>query len=47
MSLTRLYQAGGRQAEARPLPAACYNWFSEGFETPDFLEARALLKQLN
>ena len=46
MSLARLYQQLGRQAEARPALAECYGWFAEGFDTPDLQEARALLEQL-
>ena len=34
MSFTRLLQRQGRQAEARPMLAACYEWFSEGLDTP-------------
>ncbi len=45
MSLTRLYQKQGRHAEARPQLAECYAWFTEGFDTPDLQEARALLEQ--
>src|SRR5262249_38357984 len=47
MSLTHLYQKQGREAEARPMLAECYNWFTEGFDTPDLQEARALLEQLS
>jgi predicted ATPase/predicted Ser/Thr protein kinase len=47
MSLSRLYQQQDRQAEARPLLAGCYDWFTEGFDTPDLQEARALLEQLS
>jgi adenylate cyclase len=47
MSLTRLYQKQDRQAEARPLLAECYNWFTEGFDTPDLQEAKALLEQVS
>jgi predicted ATPase len=46
MSLTRLYEKQGRQADARPILADCYNWFSEGFDTPDLQEAKALLEQI-
>jgi predicted ATPase len=46
MSLARLYQKQGRQAEARPLLADCYAWFTEGLDTPDLQEARALLDHL-
>jgi predicted ATPase len=46
MSLTRLYQKQDRQNEAQPLLAETYGWFSEGFNTPDLREAKALLEQL-
>ena len=47
MSLTRLYQKQDRQAEARPILAECYDWFTEGFDTPDLQEAKALLEQIS
>jgi predicted ATPase len=47
MSLTRLYQQQDRQAEARPLLTECYDWFTEGFDTPDLREANALLESLS
>ena len=47
MSLGRLYQQQGRQAEARPLLAETYSWFTEGFDTPYLQEAKALLEQLS
>jgi predicted ATPase len=43
-SLTRLYRRQGRQDAARPILAECYGWFTEGFDTPDLREARALLE---
>jgi predicted ATPase len=46
MSLSRLYVQQGRPAEARPLLAETYGWFTEGFDTPDLQEARALLVTL-
>jgi predicted ATPase len=46
MSLSRLYQRQGRQAEARPLLAQTFGWFTEGFDTPDLQEAKLLLDQL-
>jgi adenylate cyclase len=46
-SLGNLYRQQGRQAEARPLLAEAYGWFTEGFDTPDLQEARALLEQLS
>jgi predicted ATPase len=45
-SLARLWAAQGRRAEARDLLAPVYSWFTEGFETPDLKEAKALLDEL-
>jgi predicted ATPase len=36
----------GRRAEARDLVAPVYSWFTEGFDTADLKEAKALLDQL-
>jgi predicted ATPase len=36
----------GLRDEARDLLAPVYNWFTEGFGTPDLMEAKALLDQL-
>jgi predicted ATPase len=36
----------GRRAEARDLLAPIYGWFTEGFDTPDLKEAKALLDAL-
>jgi predicted ATPase/class 3 adenylate cyclase len=47
MSLARLRSDQGRRAEARDLLAPVYSWFSEGFDTPDLREAKALLDQLS
>ena len=44
MSLSRLWQAQGRRDEARALLADVYGWFTEGFDTADLREARALLE---
>ena len=46
MSLARLWQQQGKRAEARELLAAIYGWFTEGFDTADLQEARALLQKL-
>jgi len=46
MSLARLWQQQGKQAEARALLAPIYGWFTEGFDTTDLQEAKALLKAL-
>ena len=45
MSLARLWQGQGKHAEARQLLAPIYNWFTEGFDTVDLREARALLAE--
>jgi predicted ATPase len=46
-SLSRLWQRQGRGAEARQLLAEVYGWFTEGFDTPDLREVKALLKELS
>jgi predicted ATPase len=46
MSLARLWQQQGRRAEARNLLAPIYGWFTEGFDTADLQEAKALLEEL-
>jgi predicted ATPase len=43
MSLSRLWQRQGKQEAARQLLAEVYGWFTEGFETVDLREAKALL----
>src|SRR5262245_31057841 len=45
-SLARLWQHQGKRQEARDLLAPVYTWFTEGFETPDVQEAKALLDEL-
>jgi predicted ATPase len=45
-SLANLWRDQGRRAEAHDLLAPIYGWFSEGFDTPDLKEARALLQEL-
>jgi predicted ATPase len=45
-SLARLWRAQGRGAAARDLLAPVYGWFTEGFETPDLKEAKALVDAL-
>jgi predicted ATPase/DNA-binding winged helix-turn-helix (wHTH) protein len=44
--LSRLWLQQGKQHEARALLAPIYDWFTEGFETADLQEARALLEEL-
>jgi predicted ATPase len=46
ISLSRLWQQQGKQAEARALLAPLYRWFTEGFDTADLQEAKALLEDL-
>ena len=46
ISLARLWQRQGKHAAAHELLAPIYGWFTEGFDTPDLQEARALLDEL-
>jgi predicted ATPase len=46
MSLARLWRDQGKRKEARDLLAPVYGWFTEGFDTLDLREAKALLEQL-
>jgi predicted ATPase len=46
MSLGRLWQQQGKKAEARKMLAEIYGWFTEGFNTKDLQEAKALLEGL-
>jgi predicted ATPase len=46
MSLARLWQRRGRRDEARAALAAVYGTFTEGFTTPDLVDAAALLNGL-
>jgi predicted ATPase len=46
MSVCRLWQQQGKKAEARQLLAEIYGWFTEGFDTKDLQEAKALLDEL-
>ena len=47
MSLSRLWQRQGKTEAARQILADIYNWFTEGFDTKDLQEAKALLEELN
>ena len=47
MSLARLWQQQGKLHEAHQLLSEVYNWFTEGFDTKDLQEAKALLKELS
>jgi predicted ATPase len=46
MSLARLWQSQGKPTEARDFLAPVYGWFTEGFNTDDLKEAKALLDEL-
>jgi predicted ATPase len=46
VSLCRLWRKQDRVDEARQMLAEIYGWFTEGFDTPDLQEARALLNEL-
>ena len=43
-SLARLWQGRGKRVEAHDLLAPVYNWFTEGFDTADLKDAKALLE---
>ena len=45
-SLARLWQQQGKRQEARELLAPIYAWFTEGFDTRDLKDAKALLEEL-
>jgi predicted ATPase len=46
-SLARLLDKQGKRDEARAMLSEIYNWFTEGFDTADLKEAKALLDNLN
>jgi len=45
-SLARLWRQQGKTVEARELLTPVYHWFTEGFDTKDLQEAKALLDSL-
>ncbi len=47
MCLARLWREQGKRQKARDLLASVYNWFTEGFDTADLKEAKALLDDLS
>jgi predicted ATPase len=47
MSMARLKRDQGKRDEARDLVAPVYGWFTEGFDTLDLKEAKALLDELH
>ncbi|MCP4335627.1 MAG: AAA family ATPase [Gammaproteobacteria bacterium] len=46
VSLARFWQDRGERGEARDILAPVFEWFTEGFETPDLIEAKKVLAQL-
>ena len=46
MSMARLWREQGKRKEACDLLAPVYGWFTEGFDTLDLKEAKALLEEL-
>ena len=46
MSLARLWQHQGKRPEGRALLSPIHGWFTEGFDTADLQEAKALLEEL-
>jgi len=46
-SLARLWQDQGKRDQAHELLSPVYNWFTEGFDTKDLKEAKALLDELH
>jgi predicted ATPase len=46
ISLARLWRDQGKRAEAYDLLGPIYDWFTEGFDTPDLKDARTLLDEL-
>ena len=46
VSLARLWSEKRMRSEARDLLAPIYGWFTEGFDTPDLKDAKALLDEL-
>ena len=47
MSLSRLWHGQGKSRQAHALLSEVYGWFTEGFDMPDLIDARALLAQLD
>jgi predicted ATPase len=46
MSMARLWRNQGKRQQARELLVPVYGWFTEGFDTLDLKEAKALLDEL-
>ena len=46
IALAQLWQTQGKRQDAHDLLAAVYDWFTEGFDTADLKDAKALLDEL-
>ena len=46
-NLARLWQGQGKNSDARGLLVPVYEWFTEGFDTPDLKDAKILLDELS
>jgi hypothetical protein len=46
MSLSRLWQQQGKRADSRKLLTEIYGWFTDGFDTRDLQDAKALMDAL-
>jgi hypothetical protein len=46
-AIPRVCLRGGKRDEARTMLADIYNWFTEGFDTADLIDAKALLDELS
>jgi predicted ATPase len=46
-NLARLWSSQGRSPEGKKVLSEVYDWFAEGFDTPDLRDARALLDELS
>jgi predicted ATPase len=47
MSLARLWRQQGKHREAHQMLSEIYTWFTEGFDTKDLQEAKALMEELS
>ena len=47
MSLARLWQQQDKRKQAHQMLSEIYHWFTEGFDTKDLQEAKALLEELS
>ncbi len=47
MSLARFWQGHGKRDEGAQLLSDIYGWFTEGFDTADLIDARAMLEELS